>query len=420
MVVMRVAIGLLLFSLSGRSLVTADEGELRKLEGAKRIFELRRALDQTTGDEQDTRYYRALIEARFGQEEAAIDHFREFLAAKPDERMRRKSHEELANALIWLGRYGDAAAELGQVLQLMARGDSERGPTRTLRAVCNGLKDVSPQTVEFRTGGPLTAKFNKLGFWSLPVEANGRKAEWVVDTGMTFSTVTESEAKRVGLELSDSGGRGGSDHTGKEVPFRLAIAPELRIGAAHLRNVVFAVVADGALKFGPLGSQRLHGIVGLPAIRALGSIAVSARGVVRIHSDSPKIHQSDPNIFFDGLTAIVAVRHAGRTVPMYLDTGGDTTYLYSSFRETLTPEERAKLMRQRRGFTGVGGSVKVETELVPQLELELPGRTVGLRKVSLRLDSPPPGNGYSDGLLGMDALKGGFTVDFRTMRFEMD
>ena len=64
--------------------------------------------------------------------------------------------------------------------------------------------------------------------------------------------------------------------------------------------------------------------------------------------------------------------------------------------------------------------MKLETELVPELELELPGRTVGLREVSLRLDSPPPGNGYSDGLLGMDALKGGFAIDFRTMRLELD
>lgn len=416
---MRVAIGLLLFSLSGRSLAAADEGELRKLEETKRIFDLRRALDQTTGDGQDIRYYRALIEARFGQEEISVDHFREFLASNPNETMRRKSHEEVANALIWLGRYGDAAVELVQVLQLMAQGDPERGPTRALLEVCNSLKDVSPQTVEFGTGRPLTARFNNLGSWNVPVEANGRNAEWVIDTGMTFSTVTESEAKRVRLELRDSGGRGGSDHTGKQLPFRLAVASDVRIGAAHLRNVVFVVVADNALAFGPFGSQRLHGIVGLPAIRALGSIAVSNRGEVRIHSDSPKVHQNDPNVFFDGLTPIVEVRHAGRAAPMKLDTGGDTTYLYSSFRETLTPDERSKLKRQRRGFSGMGGSIKLETELVPHLELELPGRTVGLREVSLRLDSPP-GSGYSNGLLGMDALKGGFILDFRIMRLELD
>ena len=57
------------------------------------------------------RYYRALIEARFGREESAVDQFRQFLADGPDERMRRKAHNELASALLWLGRYGDAAAE---------------------------------------------------------------------------------------------------------------------------------------------------------------------------------------------------------------------------------------------------------------------------------------------------------------------
>ncbi|HZL25905.1 MAG TPA: retropepsin-like aspartic protease [Acidobacteriaceae bacterium] len=256
------------------------------------------------------------------------------------------------------------------------------------------------------------AKSSKLGLWSLPIEANTKQAEWVLDTGMTFSTVTESEAKRVGLTLLDSGGRGSSGHTARELPIRLAIATDLRIGSAHLRNVVFAVVADNALNF---GSDRLRGIIGLPAIRALGSIAVSARGMVRIHSDSTK-PRSEPNMFFDGLTPIVEAIHAGRAVPMTLDTGGTTTYLYSSFREILTPEERAKLSRQNRRFGGVGGSIKIETELLPKLELELPGRTVGLIGVALRSDTNP----FSDGLLGIDALKGGFAIDFNTMRLELD
>src|SRR5262249_14846180 len=161
---------------------------------------------------------------------------------------RRKTHAELAGALLWLGKYGEAAAEFTQALQLMPPNDPERGPTRTLRELCRALKEVSPQTVEFGPDLELTAQINKLGLWSLPVEADGRKAQWIVDTGMTFSTVTESEAKRVGLELRDSGGRGSSDHTGRELPFRLAVAPDLRIGPAHLRNVVFVVVADRALQ----------------------------------------------------------------------------------------------------------------------------------------------------------------------------
>ena len=398
---------------SAFSVAAAEQGELRKIEESKRIFDLRRALDQTPNEQRDARYYRALIEARFGREEAAVEHFRAFLTTNPDERMIRKVHDELANAFIRLGRYGEAAEELDQVLRLMSSGDPERRSTSDARAIFAALKVISPQTVEFGTEKSLVAKSSKLGLRSLPIEVNTKQAEWVLDTGMTFSTVTESEAKRVGLTLLDSGGRGSSGQTGKELPIRLAIATDLRLGSAHLRNVVFAVVADNALNFGP---DRLSGIVGLPAIRALGSIAVSASGGVRIHSDSTK-PQHEPNMFFDGLTLIAEVSHAGRAVPMTLDTGGTTTYFYSSFRETLTSQERAKLSRQNRRFGGAGGSIKVETELLPKLELELPGRTVGLRGVALRSDTPNP---YSDGLLGIDALKGGFAIDFNTMRLELD
>jgi hypothetical protein len=412
MAAMHLPVRLLLFFVGASAIVAADQAELRQIEEAKRIFDLRRALDQTPAEARDASYYSALIEARFGREDISVEHLRAFLAGNPSDGMARKAHDELANALTRLGRYGEAAAEFDQVLRLMSPSDPERGPAIGARAIFTALKDVGPQTIEFGAEESLMAKSSKLGLWSLPIEANAKHAEWVLDTGMTFSTVTESEAKRVGLTLLDYGGRGSSGHTGKELPIRLAIATDLRIGAAHLRNVVFAVVADSALNF---GSDRLRGIVGLPAIRALGSIAVSASGVVRIHSESTK-RQREPNVFFDGLTPIVEVHHAGRAMPMTLDSGGTTTYLYSTFREALTPEERAKLSRQNRRFGGGGGSIKVDTELLPQLELEFTGRTVALRGVALRSDSNP----YSDGLLGIDALKGGFAIDFNTMRLELD
>jgi tetratricopeptide (TPR) repeat protein len=419
MAVVRLKINLLvLFFLSAWAFIAmaADEGGLSRLERAKRIFDLRRALRDAPDGEQDARFYHALIDARFGREEAAVEKFRALLATNPSDEMARNAHHDLADALTRLGRYGEAAAEFDQTLRLMSPSDPERKELINSRATFTALKDVSPQTIEFAAEVPLTARPSKIGLLSVPVEANGRRAEWMLDTGAFFSTVTESEAKRVGLTLLDFGGSGSSGHTGNEVPIRLAVAMELRIGAAHLRNIVFAVVPDSALNFGPDG--RLTGIVGLPAIRALGSIAISANGAVRIHSESTR-PRGEPNVFFDGLTPIAEVHHAGRAMPMTLDTGGTTTYLYSAFREALTAEERAKLSQQNRRFGGVNGSIKTKIELVPQLELELPGKTVALRRVALRSDINHTPS-YSDGLLGIDALKGGFSIDFNTMRLELD
>jgi hypothetical protein len=414
MAAMRMPISLLLFFLSGCAVVAlgADEDELSRLVKARRIFDLRRALDQTTNAGEDARFYRALVEARFGQEERAVENLRAVLAANPGDEMALRAHDELSDAFTRLGRYAEAATEFEHVLRLLPANAPERGSADNSRTIFAALKNVGPQTVEFGPEMPLRAKPNKLGLWSLPIEVNGKQAEWVLDTGMTFSTVTESEAKRLGLQRLDSGGQGSSGHNGKELPVGLAVASDLGIGAAHLRSVVVVVVADNSLN---LGSARLHGIVGLPAIRAFSSIAVSANGDIRIHSISPE-PQREPNMFFDGLTLSVEVHHAGHAVSMILDTGGTTTYLYPTVREALTPEQRAKLSPQSRRFGGIGGSTKIETELVPQLELELPGRTVGLGGVALRKDSNP----YSDGLLGMDALKDGFAIDFRDMRFEVN
>ena len=60
MAVMRAAISLILISFLACSLWAADDGEIRKLEEAKRIFDLRRVLEQTSDDLGDMRYYRAL------------------------------------------------------------------------------------------------------------------------------------------------------------------------------------------------------------------------------------------------------------------------------------------------------------------------------------------------------------------------
>jgi hypothetical protein len=105
---------------------------------------------------------------------------------------------------------------------------------------------------------------------------------------------------------------------------------------------------------------------------------------------------------------------------MMLDTGGNVTYLYSSFRDALTPEELTKLGHRRDRSNGVGGSITLESDLVPSIQFDLPGKTVLLKNVSLRRASSPGGNGYSDGLLGMDAMKGGFTLDFRAMQLRLE
>src|SRR5712692_7400409 len=87
---------------------------------------------------------------------------------------------------------------------------------------------------------------------------------------------------RLGLSIRDASVyvKGSTD---KKNSLRLAVAPELRFGGARLSNVVFLVLADEALYISPLKYQ-IRGILGLPVLRALGTVRISAEGVVRIET----------------------------------------------------------------------------------------------------------------------------------------
>jgi hypothetical protein len=329
------------------TLAAGNLAQLRQLEDTDRIFELRRAIEQPGWDATQTLFYRAVIAARFGHETAAIDDFRKFLAGRDaDREMERKANEELASALVRIGRYREAARAWTEALDLTPDSDDDRAENENTRALYEALGDVAPQTVAFGDDAPMQAARNRLGSWDVPVEVNGRRGQWIFDTGANWSTLTESEAVKMGLSIRNTQTyvRGS---TGSKNMLRLAVAGDLQFGAAHLKNVVFLVLADKALFIGPLRYQ-ITGILGLPVIRALERVGITAKGVVRIEAKKP-IAQGEPNVFFHEWTPIVEIRHRDRRMQMFFDTGANASFIYLSFfqkrigkRRDRQPEEKAR------------------------------------------------------------------------------
>jgi hypothetical protein len=105
---------------------------------------------------------------------------------------------------------------------------------------------------------------------------------------------------------------------------------------------------------------------------------------------------------------------------LFLDTGANATFVYPSFRESLTKGEITGLKRKPDKTGGVGGTVSRMSEVLPTLHLEILGRTTELTSVSLLLKQPTGSKCSRDGVLGMDALQGGFTLDFRSMQLRLD
>ena len=237
-----------------------------------------------------------------------------------------------------------------------------------------------------------------------------------LDTGANFSTLSAGEAERLGLETfeSDTYVRGS---TGKKNALRLAVASHLRLGRAHLQHVVFLVISDDSLFVGPLKYQ-IRGILGLPVLRALGRVGIAANGDLRI--EPGRTAKGTPNLFFDGMAPIVEVRHDDRRMQMFLDTGANTSFLYRSFRSALTKDEIAGLTAKDERTGGAGEVIVRKTEVVRTLRLFVSGRPMDLSNVSLLTTAPEGDARYRDGVLGMDALGNGFTLDFRAMQLRLD
>ena len=397
-------------------LAAGDLGELRELLEDGRMFELREALQRSGWNDSETLVYRAITESRFGQEKAGVEDLHRFVATGADPKMRRMAYEELASALVRLGRYGEAARAWGEALGLGGGRNEDRGDTENARALYASLGDVAPQRIEFGAGEvPTEARHNLLGSWNVPVEVNGRRGEWIFDTGANLSTLSESEAKRMGLAVRETSAYV-KGSTGKKNRMRLAVAGDLLFGSAHLSNVVFLVLSDDSLHVAPLKVQ-IAGILGLPVLRALRSVGVSAAGEVRIGAGAGT---GEPNMFFDELDPMVEAWHAGHRLEMFLDTGANRSQMYHSFRQALTKDEIGSLRKKQSTRGGAGGVVKETTEVAPTLRLEILGRTVDIANVDLRLKQPGGKQHYRDGVIGMDGLARGFTLDFRSMQLRLE
>ncbi len=399
------------------SLATADVTQLSQFQVKSQFFRLREALQRSGWNDSRNLFYRALVESRFGQETAAIADLRKFLSGPGDPVQQRAAYEELASALMRVGRYGDSAHALTQALRLTPPGDADRAATQNSHAVYESFVDVPPQTVEFGNDVSTQASLDPLGSWDVPVQVNGRQGEWIFDTGANLSTLSESEAARIGLKPHETGAYVNGS-TGKKNPLRFAVAHDLLFGNAHLHNVIFLILSDQALYIGPLKYQ-IRGILGLPVLRALGRVRMSAKGDLRIETKAMG-GAGPPNLFLDGWELIAEVRHGDHRLQMFVDTGANASFVYPSFRDCLTANEIAKLERKQDEIGGAGGTMSPMTEVAPTLSLAILGRSVELNDISLLPEQPKGNRSYRDGVLGMDALHDGFTLDFRNMQFRLD
>lgn len=253
------------------------------------------------------------------------------------------------------------------------------------------------------------------------IGVNNGTVDAILDTGSGVSTLSLSNARRLGVRML-AGQASIGTATSQNVTTGLAIADRVRLGGAEFRNVIFLVMPDEALTFAN-GAYVVHAIVGLPLLMPLGRLEYTKVGngateTLR-YGPSPNRAGPDSNLLADGVEAVALLRanDNARTLSFFIDNGAPHTHLNRRFADEL-PEITSTGNHQAVTTAGGGGSeTQADAMVLPSLTLHIGSGSAQLSNVPLIDDHHTSRHGD----IGLDALEPGrgYVLDFIAMRVEL-
>ncbi len=397
--------GALFLGLSSLPACSQASVQLKQLADEHRWSELRDTAATT-----HSTFYQAMAAAVFNEPQAERL-FRATISEEPTSEEAYEAYDWLSNIYLKSGRYHSLEAVMEArwaafpKKQSNARERAELAPLRGLPDQENGQRSVSILTHEPQS-------------LSVSLTINGNTAKFFFDDGADISSMSEEEARSLGMTISSASGAMHS--MTKDASFRMAVAKDMVIGNVHFRNVSFAVFPDNQEPWS-LVPKNERGIIGLPIMVGMGNFAWSADGTITVGEKSQPLEPKHANLFFDGgKRPVVTVSFQGTDVFTSLDTGAMTTDVYSGFARRF-PEYLAQHgTKSTNEIRGIGGAETFEAINVPELSLIIGGQQVWLRPVSVMTEHET-WRKWVVANLGKDLLMqtGGFRIDFGAMRLSL-
>ncbi len=240
----------------------------------------------------------------------------------------------------------------------------------------------------------------------------------VIDSGATYSILTESLARQAGVSPIEGSNAYGRGLHKKEIPLTFAVADRLEIAGFVIRDVPLMVMPDDALLFETSRGRLLVPMVlGLHLIKEFACEIDYGEKLLVLSRRNPSGAKRDPvqNLFFvRGRLLVQASVNLSGWYQFLLDTGSETTMLTSAGlrRAGLSPSN--KFYPQR--VQGIGRS-QVEWGKVSRVAIGIDGFLLRFQDLVVRDDD----EASEDGIVGASLLKN-FKVrlDFRRMRLSLE
>lgn len=302
---------------------------------------------------------------------------------------------------------------------------TEVASAKTISSLLKVFADAPPQRVSVQKTTTLPMSRDKANLQRIPVQINGTKHHFVLDTGAGFSTIMRSVAKKSGMKIQKVDVKVRSA-TGM-VPADIAVADQVVLGHVKYQNVVFLVFPDTALSFSQI-NYRIPGIIGFPVIEAAGEIQFVQDSLLKIPANPPV--RTAHNLALKGLspqvlTGIKIVSpNAGPIVAdslvCILDTGAKSTILLAPFFHRYHLKVQQLGRRDTNQYSSAGKAVKVPVYILPRAQFQTGGAHIALKTVAVIATKPSYWGAVSLACsIGQDVLSqfDKIIINFRSMSF---
>lgn len=283
-----------------------------------------------------------------------------------------------------------------------------------------------PMTVDRCDPFVMQVSKDPLGLTDLPVFVDAMPHSWMLDPTAPFNLIARSLAREVGLKVSDDAV---TIHalTGKPMQVHVTVIPRFTIGGRlTLRNMT-AFVFEDADYFFQNTKYQVQGVLGYPALQALGSLTITSDATIEVRPDKSATDENNAagapgaHFFLDGDQIILALGAVGNERMFAVDAAGQQSYLTSRYFDEHVSEfsgQKAEMF----SIPGVEGEKPQPAFVAESAPLDVGGTLVHAHYVQVL--TQPVGDAALDdvyGVLGVDVLDQfrRYTFDYRNMRFSV-
>lgn len=416
------------------------DGLMQNLLADHQFFRLATELDQLPPEQ--AQFYRGILANRNNDSKASIELLEplvEKVAASGDAAHEKLLRKALGEDYLRLGDWAKAAKAyeaLGTRLKDKLSADEQDEIELPLKLLPLAAANP-PMTVEACDPFKLQVSKNPLGLVDIPVFVDARPHTWMLDPTAPFNMIARSLAKEAGLKVSEEAA---TIHTltGRPMVVHMTVIPRFTLGGRLTFHQMTAFVFDDADYAFPRSHYEVEGVLGYPALEALGSLTITGDATIEVRP-AKQIQAEEKTVpagagqaetgqaaagarfFLDGDRVIVALGRDFEERMFAIDAGGQQTYLTSRYYDEHA-NDFANLKMQLFTLPGSLSRPPQPAYVAETVPLAVGGTTVNVHFVQVL--TQPLGSAALDdvyGVLGTDALDQlrAYTFDYRTMRFSV-